>query len=82
MSNQERHKLHYIATCLNGQHKLINIISQNSSAAPDAMLVVRWCKACGAIVIDTDVDGRTFPGDVMKMKFPDKSAAEIGKAVQ
>lgn len=32
--------------------------------------VVRWCADCGAIVVDVDVDGRTYPGLVMKMKFP------------
>lgn len=37
--------------------------------------VIRWCEICGAIVIDTDVDNRCYPGAVMKMKFP-KSAYE------
>jgi hypothetical protein len=32
--------------------------------------VVRWCPTCGAVVIDTDYDGRTKPGDVMPMRFP------------
>lgn len=31
--------------------------------------VVRWCPTCGAVVIDTDYDGRTKPGDVMPMRF-------------
>lgn len=32
--------------------------------------VVRWCKKCGAVVVDTEVDGRTAPGRIMGMKFP------------
>jgi hypothetical protein len=35
-----------------------------------AQAVVRWCERCGAIVIDNDKDGRTKPGESMKMKFP------------
>ena len=31
--------------------------------------VVRWCTNCGAIVVDTDHDGRTSPGDRMKMRY-------------
>ena len=32
--------------------------------------VVRWCKDCGAVVVDKDIDGRTHPGYVRKMQFP------------
>jgi hypothetical protein len=32
--------------------------------------VVRWCVKCGAIVVDCDYDGRTLPGEVMSMHFP------------
>lgn len=32
--------------------------------------VVRWCKDCGAIVVDIDSDGRTYSGKVSEMKFP------------
>lgn len=32
--------------------------------------VVRWCEDCGAIVVDTDADGRIYTGRIMKMKFP------------
>lgn len=33
--------------------------------------VVRWCKDCGGLVVDIDVDGRTMePGGVRKMEFP------------
>lgn len=32
--------------------------------------VVRWCPICGAIVVDTDFDGRTKPGAVMSMRVP------------
>ena len=32
--------------------------------------VVRWCGDCGAVVIDTDVDGRILAGHVRNMRFP------------
>lgn len=38
--------------------------------------VVRWCPICGAIVVDTDYDGRTNPGQVMKMRFPTNERSE------
>lgn len=59
-----------MATCANGKHSLVDLLVRNSNVAPDATEVVRWCTCCGAVVIDTDVDGRTQPGDVMKMRFP------------
>lgn len=33
-------------------------------------IVVRWCRDCGAVVIDEDCDGRTNPGSVRSMRFP------------
>lgn len=38
----------------------------------DEAAVVRWCPQCGAVVVDTDFDGRTNPGAIMKMKFPQR----------
>jgi hypothetical protein len=32
--------------------------------------VVKWCPNCGTIVIDLEVDGRIYPGKIMKMQFP------------
>lgn len=32
-------------------------------------VVVRWCRRCGAVVIDIDSDGRTKPGAIMPMQF-------------
>ena len=32
--------------------------------------VVQWCKNCGAVVVDSESDGRIFPGNVKKMIFP------------
>lgn len=37
---------------------------------PMSETVVRWCKNCGGVVVDTDFDGRTNPGAIMKMQFP------------
>lgn len=33
--------------------------------------VVRWCRICGAVVVDLDMDNRTHPGYYLKMRFPD-----------
>jgi hypothetical protein len=33
--------------------------------------VVRWCRGCGAVVVDLDMDNRTHPGYYMKMRLPD-----------
>lgn len=54
--------------CKNGKHDLIHIFSRGDTLSE---LVVRWCKNCGAIIIDEDVGGRTHPGKYMKMKLPE-----------
>jgi hypothetical protein len=51
-----------------GHHKLITIMSRPIDEGIEES--VRWCEHCGAVVIDTDVDGRNMPGDRMKMRFP------------
>lgn len=52
--------------CLRGLHPLIEI-----ACIPTGFedRVIRWCPECGAIVIDCDLDGRTYPGRDMKMKL-------------
>lgn len=58
-----------INPCANGNHPLIVILdggSDENRASP----VVRWCTECGAVVVDVDFDGRTHPGKIMPMKFP------------
>lgn len=44
--------------------------------------VVRWCPTCGAVVIDVDIDGRTNPGAIMKMKFPESARARCAEAAE
>jgi DUF917 family protein len=61
-------KQQIISECLNKRHELKEITSSNNSGMPGVYDVVRWCVNCGAIVIDTDVDGRTRPGNVMTMQ--------------
>lgn len=51
------------------QHDL-EVIEAVPDPVPGAYRVVRWCKVCGAVVIDVDYDGRTAPGAVASMKFP------------
>ena len=36
----------------------------------DESKVVRWCPECGAIVVDSDCDGRTNPGYYKKLQYP------------
>jgi len=58
-----------IKDCVDGKHKLIFI--HGKSHWDESESTVRWCKNCGAIVIDRDYDNRTIPGGVMKMEFPE-----------
>lgn len=52
---------------MRGSHDLKNIFEVGNDMEST---VVRWCKNCGSITIDTDYDGRTNPGDVMSMRSP------------
>ena len=53
----------------NGRHDLIVIMGVRGSH-PDSMERVRWCRKCGAVVVDIDLDGRTMPGARMSMMLP------------
>lgn len=55
--------------CRNGNHTLIEII--RCSVSYDEEKVVRWCKFCGAVVVDLEIDNRTHPGRYMEMQFPE-----------
>ena len=56
-----------MSACDGITHDLLEIYKQY-----DAMgeAVVRWCRHCGAVVADRDMDNRTFPGYYMPMRFP------------
>lgn len=56
-----------VLCCKRGDHKLV-VIYETEEGASGVSTVVRWCGVCGAVVIDTDVDGRTRKGDVVRMK--------------
>lgn len=62
-------------------HRLMTVATISDSA-PGVSHPVRWCQDCGAIVIDTDVDGRTMPGDVWAMTIPTlaRRSATSGRA--
>ena len=51
-----------------GRHKLIEIVKKSYNRGEEH--IVRWCIYCGAIVIDTDIDNRTLPGNIMEMCIP------------
>lgn len=48
-------------------HELVEI-RRYRIVGDDAFEVVNWCSHCGAIVIDTEYDGRLFAGKVVAMK--------------
>jgi len=56
--------------CRNGNHTLIEIKRYYIMGSCEEEEVVRWCEFCGAIVIDLEIDNRTFPGHVREMSFP------------
>ena len=64
-----------IKDCLKGKHKLESITEL--SHWDGSAQVVRWCSICGSIVIDTQIDHRIFPGQVMPMKSPEHFKNEI-----
>lgn len=53
--------------CKKGNHQLEKIAESGSDMEST---VVRWCTVCGSVTVDTDYDGRTNPGAVMKMRSP------------
>lgn len=59
-------KLH---KCNTGDHELVEIWRESSGYGGSA--VVRWCRICGCVVVDLDVDGRLMkPGNYMEMISP------------
>jgi hypothetical protein len=54
--------------CFKGKHDLI--VVYRICRPYDEEEVVRWCRNCGSIVVDLDVDNRTHPGRIMKMESP------------
>lgn len=60
-----------IANCREGSHSLEVICSTYDT--PLSEKVVRWCRKCGSIVIGIDYDGRTNPGQEMKIRSPEIS---------
>jgi len=48
-------------------HDLVALMFGGSS---DEAEVVRWCRNCGAVVIDLDYDGRVAAGVIMQMRVP------------
>ena len=55
--------------CKDKGHDLVKILSKRHSW-DESYAVVKWCKNCGAVVVDCEYDNRTNAGYYMKMKFP------------
>lgn len=57
-----------IKDCIKGNHDLIEV--HRTYHTYDEEQVVRWCRVCGSVVVDVDVDGRTMAGRIMEMISP------------
>jgi valyl-tRNA synthetase len=55
--------------CQDGQHDFVEITRHDWLNETEQ--VVRWCKYCGSIVVDLDIDNRTYPGYYMKIRNPE-----------
>lgn len=68
-------------TCFNekNQHigKLEKLITIPAELGYDVDAVVRWCKYCGAVVVDKEVDNRVM-GRYVDMKFPNITKKALG----
>ena len=63
-------KLH---NCSIGDHELIEILKSNGYETDST---ARWCRVCGCVVVDLEVDGRLMePGGYMKMISPQVTEA-------
>ncbi|MBI2036847.1 MAG: hypothetical protein HYT14_00605 [Candidatus Liptonbacteria bacterium] len=59
--------LELLEECSRGSHDLSRLLEIHC-LAPGVSTVARWCERCGSAVVDVDYDGRTNPGQVMKMR--------------
>jgi hypothetical protein len=57
------------------EHDLIVVYRGHSDTLSEE--VVRWCKECGAVVVDLDYDGRTNAGQILKMKLPKREKNNV-----
>jgi hypothetical protein len=58
--------------CNEGHHDLIEVYRANNTLMPNAEDVVRWCRFCGGVVVDIELDGQLVggPGNFLKMMGP------------
>ena len=61
--------LETLESCLNGKHDLAKLLE--ADAGLDSSYVARWCRHCGAAVVDFDYDNRTNAGQVVSMHSPE-----------
>lgn len=43
----------------------------------DEYALIKWCKVCGAVVIDLECDGIIESGGLVKVKLPENYEGEI-----
>lgn len=58
-----------MSACFGKPHQLMVITRYSTGVGIEH--VVRWCQRCGGVVQDVDIDGRTDPGALMPMAFPE-----------
>ena len=57
--------------CENGLH-MLDVIIRVPCHRDKEDVVVRWCRECGAVVVDVDNNGVVFPGKIKDMQVPKK----------
>lgn len=67
--------MNQINGCKKGNHDLIEIYRVHNIYGEDQ--VVRWCRVCGSVVVDIEVDGRIMAGSIMKMIAPETFRSEL-----
>lgn len=59
---------HTFSYCLLGDHDFKVITRNHVTENIDGEEVVRWCKVCGSVTVDLDVDNQTKKGHYMPLR--------------
>lgn len=59
-----------------GNHALVEVLRVGYN--DDMQKSVKWCATCGAVVVDGEFDGRTYPGKYLAMRLPTAAISAAG----